>query len=71
MIFVSLRMNNLCVRYITKQKRAPPTTSLIGRVRKNSGGKRQACYQPQVTTGKRRSLSPLVPLSLTTQVPDQ
>ena len=26
----------------------------IGRVRKNSGGKRQADYQPQVTTGKRR-----------------
>ena len=27
---------------------------LIGRVRKNSGGKRQADYQPQVSTGKRR-----------------
>ena len=44
---------------------------LIGRVRKNSGGKRQAKYKPQVTTGKRRSHSPLVPLSLTTQVTDQ
>ena len=38
---------------------------------KNSGGKRQAYYQSQVITGKRRSLSALVPVSLTTQVPDQ
>ena len=42
-----------------------------GRVRKNSGGKRQAYYQSQVITGKRRSLSVLAPVSLTTQVPDQ
>ena len=35
------------------------------------GGKRQAYYQPQVTTDKRRSLPLLVPLSLTTQVLDQ
>ena len=40
----------------------------IGSVRKKSGGKRQAWYQLQVTTGKHRSLSALVPLSLTTQV---
>ena len=30
------------------------TSKLIGRVRKNSGGKRQAHYQPHVCTGKRR-----------------
>ena len=41
---------------------------LIGRVRKNSDGKRQAYYQSQEITGKLRSLSALVPLSLTTQV---
>ena len=40
----------------------------IGSVRKNSGGKRQAWYQSQVITGKCRSLSALVPVSLTTQV---
>ena len=43
----------------------------IGRVQTNSGGKRQAYYQSQVSTGKRRPLSPLVPLGLTSQVPDQ
>ena len=31
-----------------------------GRVRKNSGGKGQAHYQPQVSTGKRRPDQPLV-----------
>ena len=40
-------------------------------MQKNSGGKWEAYYQQQVTTGKRRSLSALVPLSLTTQVTDQ
>ena len=33
--------------------------TIIGSVRKNSGGKRQAYYQSQVITGKRRSLSAL------------
>ena len=36
---------------------------------KNSGGKRQAWYQLQVTTGKRRSLSALVPESDHSGVP--
>ena len=31
-----------------------PPPPPIGRVRKNSGGKRQAYYQPQVTTGNRQ-----------------
>ena len=31
-----------------------PNVNSIGRVRKNSGGKRQAYYQPQVSTGKRQ-----------------
>ena len=35
-------------------------TSVIGSVRKNSGGKRQAWYQSHVVTDKRRSLSALV-----------
>ena len=48
-----------------------PTGLRDGRVQKNSGGKWEAYYQPQVSTGKRRSLSALVPLSLTTQVTDQ
>ena len=38
---------------------------------KIASGKRQAYYQPQVSTGKRRSLSVLAPLSLTSQVRDQ
>ena len=32
----------------------------LGRVRKNSGGKRQAYYQSQVTTGKRRTYRLLI-----------
>ena len=43
----------------------------IGSVQKNSSGKRQASYQSQVIAGRRRSLSALAPVSLTTQVPDQ
>ena len=35
-------------------------TISIGRVRKNSGEKRQAHYQPQLSTGKRRGDRPVV-----------
>ena len=48
-----------------------PLNVALGGVRKNSGGKRQAWYQSQVITGKRRSLSALAPVRLTTQVRDQ